>query len=150
MADEGTIHVRRRGSALTAVVLAGGEGTRLRPYTRVLPKPLLPVGDRPILEVIVGQLRDAGIEEIVIATGYLSGLIEAFFGDGEAYGVSIRYARERTALGTAGPLASIDGLDGPFLMMNGDVLTRLPYGELVSRHLQSGATATIATRPTHV
>src|SRR3954471_22859201 len=96
-----------RQAQLRAVVLAGGEGTRLAPYTRVLPKPLLPVGDRPILEIIIGQLRDAGITEIVLATGYLSGLIEAYFGDGRAFGVEISYSREPAPLGTAGPLAAI-------------------------------------------
>src|SRR2546429_6760827 len=99
---------------LKAVVLAGGEGTRLAPYTRILPKPLLPIGDRPILEIIIGQLRDSGVTQIVLATGYLSGLIEAYFGDGAAFGVEIEYAREAAPLGTAGPLATIDGLDETF------------------------------------
>jgi NDP-sugar pyrophosphorylase family protein len=128
-----------------AVVLAGGEGTRLAPYTRVLPKPLLPIGDRPILEIIVGQLRDAGLEEIVLATGYLHGLIEAYFGDGSAFGVSITYAREDAPLGTAGPLATIDGLDDTFLLMNGDVLSDLPLRDLLAAHRASGAVATIAS-----
>lgn len=135
---------------MKAVVMAGGTGTRLAPYTRILPKPLLPVGDRPILEIIIGQLRDAGVEEIVIATGYLSGLIETFFGDGLAYGVSISYAREVEPLGTAGAIATIDDLDETFLMMNGDILTTPPYGELLEAHQASGAVATIATRPEDV
>src|SRR6476661_5688890 len=108
---------------MKAVVLAGGQGSRLAPYTRVLPKPLLPVGDRPILEIVIGQLRDAGVAEVVIATGYLSGLIEAYFGDGSAFGVSITYAREEAPLGTVGPLATIEGLDETFVLMNGDVLS---------------------------
>lgn len=135
---------------MKAVVLAGGTGTRLAPYTRILPKPLLPVGDRPILEIIIGQLRDAGVDEIVIATGYLSGLIETFFGDGLAYGVSIAYAREVDPLGTAGPIATIEGLDETFIMMNGDILTTPPYDELLEAHRDSGAIATIATRPEDV
>ena len=134
------------GAGLKAVVLAGGEGSRLAPYTRVLPKPLLPVGERPILEIIVGQLRDAGVREVVLATGYLSGLIETYFGDGNAFGVDIRYAREPKALGTMGPLATIDGLDDTFLVMNGDVLTRPVYTDLVAAHRESGAIATVATR----
>jgi NDP-sugar pyrophosphorylase family protein len=133
-----------------AVVLAGGAGTRLHPYTRVLPKPLLPIGDRPILEIIVAQLREAGIEEIVMATGYLSGLIEAFFGDGSVHGIPITYAREDRALGTAGPLTGIDGLDDSFLLMNGDVLTDPLYEPLLATHRSAGALATVATHPQEV
>jgi len=128
-----------------AVVLAGGEGTRLAPYTRVLPKPLLPVGDRPILEIIIGQLRDAGITDVVLATGYLSGLIEAYFGDGSAFGVDISYSREHAPLGTAGPLAGIDGLDTTFVLMNGDCLSDLDLLALLGAHEASGAVATIAS-----
>jgi NDP-mannose synthase len=128
-----------------AVVLAGGEGTRLAPYTRILPKPLLPVGERPILEIVIGQLRDAGADEIVLATGYLSGLIEAYFGDGSAFGVSITYAREDSPLGTVGPLATIDGLDETFVLMNGDVLSDLDLLEMIQAHEDSGAVATVAT-----
>ena len=125
--------------------MAGGEGTRLLPYTRVLPKPLLPVNDRPVLDIIVGQLRDAGVTEVVLATGYLSSLIEAYFGDGEAFGVKIRYARESDRLGTIGPLAGID-IDEDVLVMNGDILTRPIYGQLMAAHAAEGAIATIATR----
>ena len=130
---------------MQAVVLAGGEGTRLAPYTRVLPKPLLPVGDRPILEIIVAQLRDAGITEIVLATGYLSGLIEAYFGDGSAFGVEISYSREDAPLGTAGPLAAIEGLDETFVLMNGDCFSDLDFGALLSAHAAGSAVATIAS-----
>jgi len=129
-----------------AVVFAGGEGARLLPYTSVLPKPLLPVGDRPVLEIIVGQLRDAGITEIVLATGYLSSLIETFFGDGSNWGVRISYNRERTRLGTVGALAEIPGLDETFIMMNGDVLATPLYRELVAAHREAGAAATIAAK----
>jgi NDP-sugar pyrophosphorylase family protein len=128
-----------------AVVLAGGEGTRLAPYTRVLPKPLLPVGDRPILEIIVGQLRDAGITDITLATGYLSGLIEAYFGDGSAFGAEISYSREDTPLGTVGPLAAIDGLNETFVLMNGDCFSDLDLQALLGAHTSSSAAATIAT-----
>src|SRR3954471_8861436 len=134
-----------RQAQLRAVVLAGGEGTRLAPYTRILPKPLLPVGDRPILEIVIGQLRDAGADEIVLATGYLSGLIEAYFGDGSSFGVSITYAREDEPLGTVGPLATIEGLDETFVLMNGDVLSDLPLVEMLREHAESGAVATVAT-----
>ena len=133
--------------ATRAVVLAGGLGTRLRPYTAVLPKPLMPIGDRPILDIVIRQLRHHGVERVTVATGHLAGLIETFFGDGSAYGLTVDYHREREALGTVGALALIDGLaagDAPFLVMNGDVLTDLDHSELVRRHRASGAVATIA------
>src|SRR5215217_2754487 len=130
---------------MKAVVLAGGAGTRLEPYTKVLPKPLLPIGDRPILEIIVSQLREAGVVDVVMATGYLSGLIETYFGDGRAHGVKISYAREEIALGTVGPLATIDGLDDTFILMNGDVLCDPLFPELLDSHRASGAAATVAT-----
>jgi NDP-sugar pyrophosphorylase family protein len=129
-----------------AIVLAGGLGMRLRPYTSVLPKPLMPVGDRPVLDIVVRQLRRDGFDRVTIATGYLAELIEAFLGQGERYGVDVDYYREGEPLGTVGALALIDGLgDGDFLVMNGDVLTDLDYGALLERHRQSGAIATIAT-----
>lgn len=130
-----------------AVILAGGEGIRLRPYTTVLPKPLMPVGDRPVLDIVVRQLKLHGFERITIATGYLAELIEAFFGDGEKYGIQIDYHREREPLGTVGALALIEGLaDGDILVMNGDVLTDIDYGALLERHGASDAAATIATK----
>ena len=129
-----------------AVVLAGGLGTRLRPYTAVIPKPLLPVGEQPILEIVLRQLRQHGFEHVSIATGHLAQLIEAFFGDGEAFGLKIDYFREREALGTVGALAMMEGLEEPFLVMNGDVLTDLDYSELLDDHVRSGVAATIAAR----
>jgi NDP-mannose synthase len=127
-----------------AVVLAGGLGMRLRPYTTVLPKPLMPVGDRPILDVIVRQLRHHGFERLTIVTGHLAELIEAFFGDGERYGIAIDYYREDEPLGTVGALALLDGLDEDFLVMNGDVLTDLSYREFLDQHRASGAAASVA------
>lgn len=135
---------------MRAVLLAGGEGQRLRPYTAVLPKPLMPIGDRPIMDVIVRQLRRAGVGRITVATGYLSELIEVFFGDGSKYGVPIDYFREDEPLGTAGALALIDGLDEDFLVMNGDVLTDLDYARLFEDHRAGEAAATIATQKREV
>jgi len=133
------------------VILAGGLGTRLRPYTTVLPKPLMPVGDRPILDIVIRQLARAGFERITIATGYLAELIEAFFRDGESYGVKIDYFREREPLGTVGALALIEGLhEEHVLVMNGDVLTDVDYAALLERHRDSEAVATIATKTRHV
>lgn len=90
---------------MKAVILAGGKGTRLAPYTKILPKPLMPVGEMPILEVIVRQLARAGVGEIVLTVGHLAELLRAFFGDGSHFGLKIRYSYEDQPLGTAGPLA---------------------------------------------
>jgi NDP-mannose synthase len=127
-----------------AVILAGGLGMRMRPYTTVLPKPLMPVGDRPILDVIIRQLARHRFERVTIVTGHLAELIEVFFGDGSKHGLSIDYFREDEPLGTAGALASLDDLGDHFLVMNGDVLTDLDYAVLLSGHVDSGAAATIA------
>jgi NDP-sugar pyrophosphorylase family protein len=113
-----------------AVVLVGGLGTRLRPLTFSIPKPLLPVGETPLLQIIVQQLAAAGIEEIVLATGYQAELIHAFCGDGRKFGVDIRYVHEEEPLGTAGPLALVRDWVAPdesFVLMNGDVLTQLDF-----------------------
>jgi NDP-sugar pyrophosphorylase family protein len=128
---------------LKAVVLAGGRGTRLRPYTTVLPKPLMPVGELPILEILIRQLKAAGCSEIILAVGYLAQLIQAYCGDGSRWGVSIRYSYEKEPLGTAGPLGLIEGLDSPFLVMNGDVLTSLDFRQFYRFHLEHGTVATI-------
>jgi NDP-sugar pyrophosphorylase family protein len=134
------------------VILAGGLGTRLRPYTTVLPKPLMPVGDRPILDIVVRQLARARFDRITIATGYLAELIEAFFGDGSRYGIPIDYFREEEPLGTVGALSLIEGLDHDFLVMNGDILTDIDYSALLERHREGGQAATIAAheRDVHV
>jgi NDP-mannose synthase len=133
-----------------AVVLAGGLGMRLRPYTTVLPKPLMPVGDRPILDVIVRQLRHHGFERLTIVTGHLAELIEAFFGDGERFDIAIDYFREEEPLGTVGALSLLEGLDEDFLVMNGDVLTDLAYGDFLASHSASGAAASIAAHKREV
>lgn len=128
-----------------AVILAGGRGSRLAPYTTVLPKPLLPVGDRAILDIVLRQLATAGFGDVTIAVGHLAHLVQAVLGDGSAHGLRIRYHLEAEPLGTAGPLAHIDGLEETFLTMNGDVLTDLDYGELVDAHRRAGNAMTIAT-----
>jgi len=132
---------------MKAVVLAGGKGTRLRPYTAVLPKPLVPVDDTPILEIILRQLGRAGITEVMITVGHLASLVENFFGDGSRFGLRIRYFREETPLSTVGSLALIDDLTEPFLVMNGDVLTDIDFQRLVAFHREKGCVATIATAP---
>jgi NDP-sugar pyrophosphorylase family protein len=131
--------------ARRAVILAGGKGSRLAPYTTVLPKPLLPVGDRAILDVVVHQLRDFGFTELTLAVGYLAHLVRAVMGDGSNHGVRIGYHEEEKPLGTVGPLALMDDLDDTFLAMNGDVLTALNYGELMDIHREAGNMLTIAS-----
>jgi NDP-sugar pyrophosphorylase family protein len=130
---------------MRAVVLAGGLGMRLRPYTAVLPKPLMPIGDRPVLDIIVRQLKRAGCTRITISTGYLAELIEVFFGDGGKYGIAIDYFRESEPLGTVGSLALIDDLDQDVLVMNGDIITDLDYARMFGDHRASDAAVTIAT-----
>lgn len=131
--------------SIKVVILAGGKGTRLKPYTTVLPKPLMPVSDYPILEVVLRQLRYHGIRDIIIAVGHLSELVEAYFGDGRKLNMRIEYSRESFPMGTAGPLSLISGLDRSFLVMNGDLLTTLDYRELLDFHRKHQAVATIGT-----
>jgi NDP-sugar pyrophosphorylase family protein len=126
-----------------AVVLAGGRGTRLEPYTTVLPKPLMPVGDMPILEILLRRLRRAGIIHITLAVGHLAALLEAYFGDGSRFGVSLDYSYEDEPVGTAGPLALVDGLDDTFLVMNGDLLTSIDFEDLLRTHRERRAMVTV-------
>jgi NDP-sugar pyrophosphorylase family protein len=128
---------------LRAVVLAGGKGTRLAPYTTVLPKPLMPIDDLPILEIVIRRLHQAGVRDITLSVGYLASLIEAYFGDGSRWGVTIHYSREDEPLGTAGPLYLVPGLDSTFLVMNGDLLTTLDYADMVRFHRERGAAVTV-------
>jgi NDP-sugar pyrophosphorylase family protein len=129
---------------MRAVILAGGKGTRLRPYTTTLPKPLVPVGEEPILAIVIRQLAAAGVDRITLAVNHMAELIMAFFGTGEKYGVSIDYSIESTPLGTVGPLRLIHDLPENFIVMNGDVLTDLPYDAIFRAHRASQADLTIA------
>ncbi len=131
---------------MRAVILAGGRGARLAPYTTVIPKPLLPVGDRPILEVICRQLARAGFRRITLSLGYMSGYFKTFLAENRSLRriVPIDFVEEPEPTGTAGSLASIPDLHGSFLVMNGDVLTNLDYGQLLRTHRDSGAAVTIA------
>ncbi len=129
---------------MQAVILAGGKGTRLRPFTTSLPKPLVPVGDLPIIEIVLRQLKARGFREAVISTGHLAELIEAYCGDGRRWGLRLRYVREDKPLSTAGALKLIRGLSPQFLTINGDILTDLDYRALAAAHRRSGARATLA------
>jgi NDP-sugar pyrophosphorylase family protein len=130
---------------MKAVLMAGGLGTRLRPLTYAIPKPLLPIGDRPILEILLRQLARHGLTDAIICTGYKAELIKSYFGDGSRLGVAITYADEREPLGTAGALRLVaDRLAEPFLMVNGDILTRLDFAAFYRDHLAGGALLTAA------
>jgi NDP-sugar pyrophosphorylase family protein len=129
---------------MRAVVLAGGKGARLAPYTTILPKPLMPIGDMPILEVLLRQMKLAGINHVILTVGHLASLLRSYFGDGAQWDLNITYSYEEIPLGTAGPIALIKGLDKPFLVTNGDVLTTLDIKKLIAYHRQKGGIATIA------
>jgi NDP-sugar pyrophosphorylase family protein len=128
---------------LRAIILAGGKGVRLAPLTDVIPKPLVPIGGMPVLEIVIRQLKANGFHHITLAVGYLSELIKAYFQDGSRWGVKIDYSFEAEPLGTAGPLGLIDGLNETFLVMNADIVTDMDYYELVSYHRKHGCVATI-------
>lgn len=125
--------------------MAGGKGTRLRPYTVVLPKPLMPIGEYPILEVVVRQLVNKGFSHITMAVNHQAELIKAFFGDGAKWGVLIDYCMESQPLGTMGPLALIKDLPQNFLVMNGDVLTDLDFGYFFDCHVNNDRLFTISS-----
>ncbi len=130
---------------MKSVILAGGKGTRLLPYTTVLPKPLMPVGPMPILEIVLRQQYFYGVRDVTLACGHLAELIEAYLHRHPlSQRMKIRYYVESKPLGTAGALRAIPGLDETFLVMNGDILTTINYAALVAQHKQSGAALTIA------
>jgi NDP-sugar pyrophosphorylase family protein len=131
---------------MRAVILAGGRGTRLAPYTTVIPKPLLPVGDKPILEIIFRQLAAAGFDHVTLSLGYMSVYFRTFLAQHRSLQrlLKIDFVEEEEPTGTAGSLASVPGLTGTFLVMNGDILTNLDYRALVRAHDESGAALTIA------
>lgn len=129
---------------MKAVILAGGKGTRLRPYTTILPKPLMPIGDMPILEILLRQMKRAGVRDAVLTVGHLSEFLRMFFQDGQRLGMNVSYSYEEAPLGTAGPLALVGGLTDTFMVANGDVLTTLPIAELIAFHRDTKSAATIA------
>jgi NDP-sugar pyrophosphorylase family protein len=131
---------------MKAVILAGGKGARLSPYTKILPKPLMPIGDMPILEILLRQMRLAGVGEAILTVGHLAELLRAFFQNGERLGIQLDYSVEDQPLGTAGPLSLVaHRLNDTFLVANGDVLTTLDLKAFIAAHRASGAAATIAS-----
>jgi NDP-sugar pyrophosphorylase family protein len=131
---------------MRAVIMAGGQGARLRPLTTVLPKPLMPLTDRPIIDVILRQLVAAGVEEVTVSVGHLGGLIESWIRHDSDYGIPVSFLYEAEPLGTAGALGNIDRPPDTFLAMNGDILTTLRFADLVRAHEASGAIATMAVK----
>jgi len=131
-----------------AVILAGGKGTRLRPYSIVVPKPMVPVGEEPILEIIIKQLIKAGFDHITLAVNHFSNIIKAYFGDGTNWGVKIDYTLEKKPLSTMGPLKLIDDLPDDFLIMNGDILTDLNFEKLYDTHVNNDNVFTISSHKT--
>src|SRR5262245_18561550 len=157
--DELSVARRRRGrrvaageslSGMKTVILAGGRGTRLAPYTSILPKPLMPVGDRAILEIVLGQLESSGVPKVTLSVGYLSHLIRAVLNGHWEKRLDIEYVQEDEPLGTAAPLKLVNGLDDRFIAMNGDVLTELDLRNLVHEHWRRGSMLTISTHERRV
>ncbi len=136
---------------MRAVILAGGLGTRLRPYTTVIPKPLVPIGDRPVLEHIIRSLAKAGVDEIDLCVSYLGQLIRVYLANADLPpGLQLAYHWESEPLGTAGALAAVPDLSGTFIVMNGDVLTTLDYRQLLECHRREDAALTVAMHAQHV
>ena len=129
---------------MQAIILAGGKGSRLKPFTKIIPKPLVPIGDMPILEVVLRQLKTAGFNDVIITVNHLAELIMAFFGDGKKLGLNISYSMEEKPLGTAGPLSLITEYEDDFLVMNGDLLTTLDYRKMIEWHKKEKNDLTIA------
>lgn len=130
---------------MKAVILAGGKGTRLKPYTTVIPKPLVPVGEKAILEILIGRLKAAGVDEVFICLNHFAEIIMAFFGDGSRFGLKINYSLEQEPLGTVGPIKLLKDLPEHFLVMNGDLLTDLPFQTLFNYHLAGDSLLTVST-----
>ncbi len=135
-----------RDLPVQAVIMAGGYGMRLRPLTEDLPKPMLPLGDRPIMERIIEQLRDTGINRVSVTTNYLGEKIKTHFGSGQDFGVEINYVEEDRPLGTAGSLGLMDAPDEPLLVINGDILTRVDFRSMLTYHQKYQADLTVAVR----
>jgi NDP-sugar pyrophosphorylase family protein len=132
---------------MKAVIMAGGLGERLKPLTKIIPKPLLPVGDKSLLEIQIINLKSHGATDIFLALGYKYDLFQLYFGDGSRWGIKLRYSVEEKPLGTAGPLTLlVNHLTEPFLVMNGDIFTDMNYAELQKAHIKSGAAVTVVTK----
>jgi len=130
---------------MQAVILAGGKGTRLEPLTAEIPKPLVTVGDRPIIEILLRRMQRCGVKKVYLAVNHLAHLIRSVVDDGRAYGLDVAYSHEKEPLSTVGPIRLIDNLPQAFLVANGDILTDLDFRELYAAHDRSRALVTVAT-----
>ncbi len=135
---------------MKAIILAGGKGTRLRPLTAVFPKPLVPLGHKPIIEVLLSKIKNASLTDVTISTGYLAELVMAVCGDGSKFGLDIKYTHEESPLGTAGPLGLMDLGDEDIIIMNGDLLTTLNFNNFMAYHREQKADVTIAIHARNV
>jgi NDP-sugar pyrophosphorylase family protein len=132
---------------MQAVILAGGLGARLRPFTQIVPKPLLPIGEQSVLEIQIRRLKEYGFHHIILATNYKANYVARFFGDGSDLGVQLTYSKEETALGTAGPLSLLKSeLKEPFLVMNGDILTLMDFRKFYEFALSKNGLLTVAIK----
>jgi NDP-mannose synthase len=130
---------------MKAVILAGGMGTRLKPYTTVIPKPLVPVGETAIIEILLNRLKKSGVSEVYICLNHFAEIIRAFLGDGGKFGLKITYSTEDQPLGTVAPIALLKEMPENFLVMNGDLLTDLDFTELFNYHLEHGSLLTVSS-----
>jgi NDP-mannose synthase len=130
---------------MKAIILAGGKGTRLRPYTTLIPKPLVPIGEKAIIEILFARLKQSGIKEFTLCVNHFAELIMAFLGDGKKYGVKLNYSLEDKPLSTVAPIKLIKNLPENFMVMNGDLLTDLPFRDLFEYHMQKKCLLTVAT-----
>jgi NDP-mannose synthase len=135
--------MKTKASTTRAVILAGGKGMRLRPLTAVFPKPLVPLGNKSIIEILLSQLSQNGLQDVTICTGYLAGLIQAVCANGSKYGLNIEYINEDNPLGTAAPLLNVQNLTDPVIVMNGDLLTTMSYKNMIEFHVSENADITI-------
>ncbi|MDD2224788.1 MAG: sugar phosphate nucleotidyltransferase [Candidatus Shapirobacteria bacterium] len=132
---------------MKAVILAGGLGTRLKPFTEIIPKPLLPLGEKSVMEIQISSLKQHGFNDIYVATNYMSEYIEAFLGNGSKYGVNLIFSKETKPLGTCGPLSLLKNeLNEPFVLMNGDILTKLNLSDFYQHSIKNDSFLTIGTK----
>jgi NDP-mannose synthase len=129
---------------MKVVIMAGGKGTRLKPYTTSIPKPLVPIGERAIIEILLNRLKTNGVDEVFICLNHFAEIIKAFLGDGHKFGIKINYSLEDRPLSTVAPIKLIHGLPDNFLVMNGDLLTDLDFSKLFSHHIENKALLTVA------
>ena len=131
---------------MQAIILAGGQGTRLQPFTNIIPKPMVPINNKAIIEIVIKNLKKNGFKEIIISTNYMSDLIKTFCGDGKKYNIKIKYIKEKKMLGTIGPLKIIKNLKEDFLLINGDIITDLNINKFFKNHKKNKSIMTVSAK----